>query len=203
MSLWCRRRQKRLLAEMDTGRPPSEHDQRHLDRCDSCSNWYARQDQLHRLLAQVQVANPGPHLSDQVMAFIYRSEQARRVSARSRRPASASWVSVLRREAWPIAFAMLAVLWGAWISPAIERWEERSQVHLATLVQSIPSRLDQECAELQRQIAERLIDIVRPDAPSQEKQQDQSSLDPVSSLMTAWLPARNRARDDYALLLPS
>ncbi|MFH1743108.1 MAG: hypothetical protein ABIH23_29225 [bacterium] len=170
MSLWCKRRQKRLLADLETGRQPSEADRQHVRECPRCKTWYAQQEQLSQFIAQVHPSEPGPHLTAEVMAFIYRQEENRHRAKSESRRRPFSLGPVLRREAWPIAFATLAILWG--LAPT--EWKDRSQVDVVAWVQSIPNRLDQECAELQRKLAERLAAII-PINPPESADPDQTS----------------------------
>lgn len=175
MNPWCRRRQKRLLADISAGRPVSEADQRHLDQCPVCSAWRAQQEQLDSLLAQVRRPEPSPYLAAEVMASIYRKEESRRHAVPVRRRRSFSLGPVLHREAWPIAFAALSMIWGLWISPALAEWEDRPQLNVVPWVESIPERLDQQCAQLQRRLAESLAAIVQPADADGTTEQNQTS----------------------------
>lgn len=179
MNPWCRRRQKRLLVDITAGRPISDADQRHLDQCPACTTWHARQEQLNSLLTKVHRPEPSPYLSAQVMSFIYREEESRWRAAQARPRRRFSLLPVLRREAWPIAFATLAMIWGLWISPAVEELKDRSQVDVVTWVESIPDHLDKQCAQIQRRLAEGLAAIVQPADADRTGGKDQTSGSPV------------------------
>ncbi len=164
MSILCKRRQKRLLADLLEGREPSRRDREHLDRCEFCRSWYARQQRLDGVLGDIPRAEPPGHLDSQVMAFIYRQEEARQQAPKVRPRRRFALPTVLHREAWPIALATLSVVWGLWISPVmeVEGSEKSSDSSVVGWVTSLPKNLDQRCANLQREIAERLATIVEP-----------------------------------------
>jgi len=164
MKLLCRHKQKQMMAALLEGRRLSRKDQDHLDRCEDCRKWYARQKELDAALSAVPRAEPPDHLDARVMAFICRKEEARQQAPKARHRRRYALPPVLRREAWPIALATLSLVWGLWISPAIEAQQngEAPDSSVVTWVTSLPENLDRRCANLQLEIAERLATIIEP-----------------------------------------
>ncbi len=123
----------------------------HLLKCSRCREYKESLESLSVVLDSMELPPEPPTLVDDVMKYIHQREQQRafHLFIPGLSPLISAWktllayLSILRipvifqREAWPLIFASLVVIWGVLIGPSVEAGKQES-----TLIRSVTAVAD-------------------------------------------------------------
>ncbi len=163
--------------------------QAHLLTCAHCREYKESLEYVNDTLNGMEFPIPSPQLTDDVMTFIHERERSRKkwfVPGLS--PLVSAWNTLLRyvsgieipyvlkREAWPLAFATLAVVWGVVITPALKA--EPNQSPLRQTVISFTERLRTESEKFSAQVYSIIPDLfdVQPFEDTENNSSDKEQL---------------------------